>query len=132
MRIYNTYTYSWPRSYDSWIFNYQCNRCLSPLVLWVRLPLRAKSTTLCDKVCQWLAAGRWFSPGTTVSSTNKTDHHDITEILLKVALNTIKPNQNQRMFSLHHLNKVWFCYQLASEVLWLFIYFIFSETIGDN
>jgi hypothetical protein len=31
----------------------------------------------------------WFSP---VSSTNKTDHHDITEILLKVALNTIKPN----------------------------------------
>jgi hypothetical protein len=31
--------------------------------------------------------GQWFSP---VSSTNKTDHHDITEILLKVALNTIK------------------------------------------
>ena len=26
-----------------------------------------------------------------VSSTNKTDHHDITEILLKVALNTIHP-----------------------------------------
>ena len=41
--------------------------------------------TLYDKVCQW------FSPGTPVSSTNKTDHHDITEILLKVALNTIKP-----------------------------------------
>ena len=32
---------------------------------------------------------RWFSPGTPVSSTNKTDLHDITEILLKVALNTI-------------------------------------------
>ena len=30
--------------------------------------------------------GRWFSP---VSSTNKTGRHDITEILLKVALNTI-------------------------------------------
>jgi hypothetical protein len=41
-------------------------------------------TTLCDKACQW------FSPGTPVSSTNKTDCHDITEILLKVALNTIK------------------------------------------
>jgi hypothetical protein len=41
----------------------------------------------CDNVCQWLATGRWFSP---VSSTNKTDHYDITEILLKVALNTIK------------------------------------------
>jgi hypothetical protein len=34
--------------------------------------------------------GRWFSPGPPVSYTNKTDHHDITEILLKVALNTIK------------------------------------------
>jgi hypothetical protein len=32
-------------------------------------------------------AGLWFSPGTPVSSTNKTSHHDITEIRLKVALN---------------------------------------------
>jgi len=31
-----------------------------------------------------------FSPGPPVSSTNKTDHYDILEILLKVALNTIK------------------------------------------
>jgi hypothetical protein len=36
------------------------------------------------------ATGRWFSPGTPISSTNKTDRQDITEILLKVALNTIK------------------------------------------
>ena len=33
-----------------------------------------------------------FSPGTMVSSTNKTDYHDITEILLKVALNIINLN----------------------------------------
>ena len=33
--------------------------------------------------------GQWFSPGTPVSSTNKTDRHDVTEILLNVALNTI-------------------------------------------
>jgi hypothetical protein len=32
-----------------------------------------------------------FSLGTPVSSTNKTDLQDITEILLKVALNTIIP-----------------------------------------
>ena len=83
---------SW--SYGSWIYNYLCNQCLSPLKLWVRIPLKARCTTLCDKVCQWLAEGRWFSLGTPVSSTNKTYHHDITEILLKVALNTIKtPNQ---------------------------------------
>jgi hypothetical protein len=36
------------------------------------------------------AAGWWFS---LVSSTNKTDLHDITEILLKVALNTITLTQ---------------------------------------
>ena len=33
---------------------------------------------------------RWFSPDPQVSSTNKTDGHDVTEILLKVILNTIK------------------------------------------
>jgi hypothetical protein len=31
-----------------------------------------------------------FYPGTPVSPSNKADPHDITEILLKVALNTIK------------------------------------------
>jgi hypothetical protein len=46
-------------------------------------------TTLREKVVQWLAAGRWFSPGTPSFSPNKTDRHDITEILLKVALNAI-------------------------------------------
>ena len=32
------------------------------------------------------------TPGTHVSSTNKTDRYDITEILLKVGLNTINPS----------------------------------------
>jgi hypothetical protein len=44
---------------------------------------------ICNKDCQWLATGRWFSPCTPVSFTNKTESQDITEILLKVALNTI-------------------------------------------
>ena len=43
------------------------------------------------KVCQWLATG-WFSLGT---STNKTDFQYITEILLKVALNTNKQTNKQ-------------------------------------
>jgi hypothetical protein len=34
---------------------------------------------------------RWFSLGPTVSSSNKTDRNDITEILLKVTLSIIKP-----------------------------------------
>jgi hypothetical protein len=46
----------------------------------------------CYKVCQWLVACRGFSLGILVSSINKTDRHDMTEILLKVALNTINPN----------------------------------------
>jgi hypothetical protein len=58
---------------------------------------KARCTTLGDKVCQWLAAGWWFSPGPPVSSTNKTDRYDITKILLKVALNTIKPNQPTKL-----------------------------------
>jgi len=39
-----------------------------------------------DKVYQLLAHDRWFSPGIPASSTTKTGHHDIVEILLKVAL----------------------------------------------
>ena len=42
------------------------------------------STTICDKVCQLLATGRWFFPGPPASSTNITDRHDITEILLNI------------------------------------------------
>ena len=59
-------------------------------------------TTLCDKVCQWLVTGQWFSLGTPVSSTNKTDSLNIAEILLKVALNTItltlKIEQHTRIY----------------------------------
>ena len=75
--------------YGSWIRNYLCNQCLSCCGLelcWWRGVL---DTTLCDKVCQCLAVCRWLSLGTPVSSTYKTDHHDIAEIVLKVALNTI-------------------------------------------
>ena len=91
---------SWSLSYGSWIYNYPCNQCISQLTLWDRTQLRrgVLDTTLCDKVCQWLVAGLWFFPrGTPVSSTNKTDHHNITEILLKVALNTIT------LYLLHYL-----------------------------
>jgi hypothetical protein len=51
-------------------------------------------TTFCDKVCQLLTAGLWFSPDTLVSSSNKNERHVITEILLKVALNIITPQKN--------------------------------------
>jgi hypothetical protein len=49
-----------------------------------------------NKVCQTLVAGRGFSPGTPVSSSNKIDRHDITENNLKVALSTINLNQTNQ------------------------------------
>jgi hypothetical protein len=46
------------------------------------------------KVCHCLATGPWFSPGPPVSSTNKSDHQDIIEILLKVTIKqTNKSNE---------------------------------------
>jgi hypothetical protein len=32
-------------------------------MLWVRISIRVRCTTLCDKDCQWFATGRWFSLG---------------------------------------------------------------------
>ena len=79
--------------HGSWIYNYLCNQCKSPLKVWVRIPLMARctiDTILCDKVCRWSLTADWrFSPSIPVSSTNKTYRHDITEILLKVTLSTI-------------------------------------------
>ena len=103
---------SW--SYGSWIYNNLCNQCLSPLKLWDILGI-----ALCDKNFQWLATGRWFSLGTPVSSRDKTYHHYIAEILLKVALNTISLTFIIKIIKNHQLtnhflicfffNKYWTC-----------------------
>ena len=73
---------------------YLCNQCLSSLTLWVWTPLSrgVLDTKLCDKIVGDLT-GWWFSAGTLVSSTNKSDCHNITEILLKVCVKHHKPNQ---------------------------------------
>ena len=51
-------------------------------------------TTLYDKVCSELRQVGGFPPSNLVSSTNKSDNHDIIEILLKMVLNAINPIQS--------------------------------------
>ena len=69
------------------------------LKLWVKISLMTISiqTTLCNTHL-WLATGQWISLGTPVSSTNKTDAHDITETYSKVALNTNNPIIDQLLY----------------------------------
>lgn len=55
----------------------------------IRIKHCTQNITLCNQVYQLLAGGRWFSPVTAVSSINKTDRHNTTEILWKVTLYTI-------------------------------------------
>ena len=82
---------SWSWSYGSWIYNYLCDQCLPPLKLWVRTPFKARCTRYNIM---------WYSLSVTCGRSmvfsrysgffhQKTDHHKITEILLKVALITI-------------------------------------------
>jgi hypothetical protein len=68
------------------IEEYIYNSFLCLFLLWHRGINQLFSTS--DKIYQLLAHGQWFSSGTPASSTTKTGHHDIAEILLKVALNT--------------------------------------------
>jgi hypothetical protein len=77
------------RGLDRMVVGFTTTYAISALMLWVRIAIRARCTTFCNTVCQWLASCWCLFPGPPVSSTNKTDRHDIAEILLKVALNTI-------------------------------------------
>jgi hypothetical protein len=69
----------------------------------------------------------WFSPAPPVKTTNKTDHHDITEILVKVALNTMNHQSNSyhkvlQKLAYHKVPKI-NSYQKVSK------YFIFVLTL---
>jgi hypothetical protein len=80
-------------------------------------------TTLCDKVWLWIAVCRWVFTGTPVSLTNDTDRHDITEILLKVALDSITLT---RLWSVS-ISKVTQIYQ---PVIWTLILSYCPQTLN--
>ena len=75
----------------SW-YNYLCNQYKSSSCELEPVHGEVHSTQhYVIKFISDFATGQWFSP---VSSTNKTDCHDITETLLKMALNTINSTFN--------------------------------------
>jgi len=45
---------SWLWSYGSWIYNYLCNQCLSPLTLWVQIPLLYNQCMSALKLWVWI------------------------------------------------------------------------------
>jgi hypothetical protein len=104
----------------SWILNFM--GAIMVVNLW-RSWQGVLNTTLCDKDCQWLATGWWFSVCTPVSSTNKTDHHDLTVILLKVALNTINLIEiswfEELLYFRGYINVLILCY---SSYIWWHIF----------
>jgi hypothetical protein len=58
-------------------------------------------TTLCDWVCQWFATGLLFSPGTPVSSTNKTDRHIFTWNIVESGIKDHNNNLNPKKMYLY-------------------------------
>ena len=109
-RLFQLYLYSFTINifWYIWLYHWICfhrprdHRSRDRMVVWFQLYMQSLPIT--DKVvssdpahgevysiqhyvinCQLFAGCRWFSP---VSSTNKADRLDITEILLKVALST--------------------------------------------
>ena len=85
--------------------------------LWRSVP----DTTLCDKVCQWLAAGRWFSPGTRVSSTNKTYQPRYNWNFVESGVKHHNPNYLYRNKSPLDLNVLNRCYTRGSRFLLYYI-----------
>ena len=70
---------------------YLCNQCLSPQKLWSSNPVNGEVYPIQHYVIKFVSDLRQVGgfSGTPVSFTIKTDLHNITAILLKVALNTI-------------------------------------------
>ena len=96
------------------IFSFLCSALLIIVCLLFLLSFFAPlmrgllDTTLCDEVCQWLATGQLVSPGSPVSSINKTDRHNIAEIFLKMALSTITLTLTTFFFAMVLSMLLWF------------------------
>ena len=88
-------------------------------MLWVRISFRARCTTLCDKICLWLATGRWLSPGPPVSWPPRYNWNIVESGWL---LNTIK--QTNTFFL-----KSWFYWVFISQLQQLCTFVIMSRSL---
>jgi hypothetical protein len=70
-------------------------------MLWVQILIRVRCTTLCDKVCQWLVTGQWFSRGTPVSETTDTASFSPGLVACFSDEDDVSGNQNNYYWPLH-------------------------------
>ena len=96
IRVPNTFTHSqivlgpsWSSSYGSWNYNYLCNQYLSPLKLYVHVKMYSIQHYVIKFVSDLRQVGGFRRVLMFPPPIKKTDRHEITYILLKVALNTI-------------------------------------------
>jgi hypothetical protein len=109
---------SWSNINDFMTFNWILRHLVyhTQIKLWVWTLWGVLDTTLCNKVCQWIVAGQWFSPKTPLSSTNKTGPHHIIEILLKVVLNTMTTTAPLKITQ---------CNLILKKMIHVYIYFLY-------
>ena len=74
--------------YGSWIYSYLCNQCMSASSCEFESRLD-EVYSIQHYVIKFVCVWRLVRGFRRLSSTSKTERHDITEILLKVALHTI-------------------------------------------
>jgi hypothetical protein len=90
------------------------------------------SNPVCGEVIRFvtdLPPGQWFSPGTHVSSANKTDHCDIPEILFKVALNTINHKWLPLVYTIINCFYTWLCVSLKPLSAIIQLYSLLSDLV---
>ena len=91
---------------------FRCNRCLSPQKLWVRILLMMRWIR-CN--IMWYTTGRWFSPGSTISFTNKTDRWNI----VKSGVKHHNPHPIQVVWNLHTTEFSIYIFTHSTSKIWL-------------